>query len=116
VRAQLGIGSWTDKLAPGAIGEHLTLAGVLESDVCVGDLLRFPDCTLAISEPRLPGAELNAVLGFAQAEKAMAAQGWCGFHLAVRIPGTIAAGKLSASFPARGRSASPSCSARAWPD
>jgi MOSC domain-containing protein YiiM len=83
VRAQLGLAAWTDALAPGALGEHLTLSGVLESDVWVGDLLRFADCTLAVSEPRFPGAELNTSLGFPHAQQAMTAQAWCGFYLAV---------------------------------
>jgi MOSC domain-containing protein YiiM len=93
VRAQLGIAPWDEKLPFGMLGENLTLSGMLESDAWIGDLLRFPDCTLAVSEPRYPCAKLDAVMGFQQAGKAMVARGWCGFYLAVRVPGTIAAGE-----------------------
>ena len=32
-------------------------------------------------------------MGFNQAAKLMAANGWCGFYLAVRVPGTLRAGE-----------------------
>jgi MOSC domain-containing protein YiiM len=94
VRAQAHVTAWGEKLEFGALGENLTLAGApLESEACVGDLLRFPDCTLAVSEPRYPCFKFNAAMGFKQASKAMVAQGWCGYHLAVRVPGSIAGGE-----------------------
>jgi MOSC domain-containing protein YiiM len=93
VRAQVGVAHWGEPLPHGALGENLTLAGAFEHDVWVGDLLRFPDCVLAVSGPRYPCTKLNAALGFKHAAKAMVAQAWCGFYLAVRIPGTVAAGQ-----------------------
>ncbi|HUP09330.1 MAG TPA: MOSC domain-containing protein [Caldimonas sp.] len=93
VRAQTGAAAWGDALPYGAMGENLTLSGLLESDVWIGDLLRAPDCVLAVSQPRYPCFKFDAVMGFAQAAKAMVTQGWCGFYLAVRVPGTIEAGQ-----------------------
>lgn len=92
VRAQAGASLWDDDLAPGALGENLTLEGLVEADVYVGDVLRLPDCDLAVSEPRLPCFKFNAAMGFAQAAKMMVRSGWCGFFLAVRKPGTLRAG------------------------
>ena len=93
VRAQAKVAGWDDPLPHGAMGENLTLAGLLETQVWVGDLLKFPDCTLAVSEPRFPCFKFNAAMGFNQAVKLMAANAWCGFYLAVREPGTISAGE-----------------------
>ena len=93
VRAQVGVAPWDDVLPYGALGENLTVSGLLETDVWIGDLLRFPDCTLAVSEPRYPCGKFNAVMGFKQAARAMVAQAWCGFYLAVRIEGTIRGGE-----------------------
>jgi MOSC domain-containing protein YiiM len=93
VRAQVGVAAWGQKLPFGALGENLTLSGLLESDVWIGDVLRFPNCSLAVSEPRFPCFKFNAVMGFNQAAKAMVAQAWCGFYLAVRVPGSICAGE-----------------------
>ena len=92
VRAQAKAAAWGEPLAPGAMGENLTLSGLLEADAWIGDLLRFPDCTLAISEPRRPCFKFNAVMGFNQASKLMMSNGWCGFYLSVRVPGTLRAG------------------------
>ena len=92
VRAQVGAAPWGGTLPHGALGENLTLGGLLEAEVWVGDLLRFDDCTLAVSGPRLPCRKLDAALGFTQATAAMVAQGWCGFYLSVRVPGTLVAG------------------------
>jgi MOSC domain-containing protein YiiM len=93
VRAQAGVAGWDAPLPSGALGENLTVAGVVESQVFVGDLLRFPDCVLAVSQPRFPCFKLNAALGFKHAGKLMVQSGWCGWYLAVRETGTIAAGE-----------------------
>ena len=87
VRAQAQLAGWNDPLAPGALGENLTLAGLLENQVWIGDVLRFADCELAVSEPRFPCFKFNAAMGFKQATALMEANGWCGFYLAVRVPG-----------------------------
>jgi MOSC domain-containing protein YiiM len=93
VRAQARVSLWDEPLSPGALGENLTLQGLLENQVWIGDVLRFPHCTLAVSEPRLPCGRLNLAMGFEQASQLMAQSGWCGFYLAVREPGRIEAGQ-----------------------
>ncbi len=93
VRAQARVSLWDEQLPSGFMGENLTLSGLLETDVCIGDVLRFPNCQLAVSEPRFPCFKFNAAMGFNQASKMMAANGWCGFYLAVRVPGTLTAGE-----------------------
>lgn len=93
VRAQARVSLWDEPLPPGMMGENLTLEGLLEKDVCVGDVLRFPDCELAVSEPRFPCFKFNAAMGFEQAAKLMFANGWCGFYLSVRVAGTLQAGQ-----------------------
>ena len=93
VRAQARVTLWDEALAPGTMGENLTLAGLLENQVWVGDVLRFPQCALGVSAPRQPCYKFNAAMGFPQAAKLMAQSGYCGFYLAVREPGSIAAGE-----------------------
>jgi MOSC domain-containing protein YiiM len=93
VRAQAKVAAWDEVLPPGALGENLTLQGLLETEVWIGDVLRFADCELAVSEPRFPCFKFNAVMGFNQASKLMVANAWCGFYLAVRTPGLLRAGE-----------------------
>lgn len=99
VRAQARVSAWDEPLPSGFLGENLTLAGLLESQAWVGDVLRFADCELAVSEPRFPCFKFNAAMGFKQASKLMAQSGWCGMYLAVRVPGTLRAGESFTLLP-----------------
>jgi MOSC domain-containing protein YiiM len=92
-RLDKGLGLIDDSLPFGFMGENLTLSGLLESDVWVGDVLEFPNCTLRVTDPREPCFKFNATMGFNTAAKAMAQSGFCGFYLAVDKAGTIAAGE-----------------------
>ena len=93
VRAQARASLWDEALPPGSLGENLTLSGLLEDHAWVGDVLRFPDCELAVSEPRFPCYKFSAAMGFKQAVQMMQANAWCGFYLAVRVAGTLQAGQ-----------------------
>jgi MOSC domain-containing protein YiiM len=93
VRAQAKVSAWDELLQSGALGENLTISGLVESDAFIGDVLRFSGCELAISGPRFPCFKFNAAMGFNQAVRLMAQSAWCGFYLAVRIPGTLRAGE-----------------------
>jgi len=93
VRAQARAAAWGEALEPGSLGENLTLSGLLEDQVWIGDVLRFERCELAVSEPRFPCFKFNAAMGFDQASKLMNANGWCGFYLAVRQTGVLEAGE-----------------------
>jgi MOSC domain-containing protein YiiM len=99
VRAQARVAAWDDALPHGALGENLTIEGLIESDAYIGDVLRFADCELAVSEPRFPCYKLDAALGFPQASRLMQQNGWCGFYLAVRTPGRIRAGESFEMIP-----------------
>jgi MOSC domain-containing protein YiiM len=93
VRAQAKVADWQAELSPGAMGENLTLAGLAEKEVWIGDRLRFADCELLVSEPRYPCFKFNAVMGFSKAVKLMSESAWCGFYLAVHAPGRLTAGE-----------------------
>lgn len=41
-------------LRPGAFGENFTIQGLLESDVCIGDLFEIGDALVQVSQPRQP--------------------------------------------------------------
>lgn len=92
VRAQARAAPWEAPVPPGLLGENLTLAGLTEDRLWIGDRLRLPGCVLAVSEPRSPCFKFNAAMGFAQAAKLMAQSGFCGSYLAVIEPGAVRAG------------------------
>lgn len=92
-RQDAGVAGIDAELVAGAMGENLTLAGLLESDVWVGDVLRFATCSLRVAQPREPCYKFNAAMGFNTAVKAMAQSGFCGFYLSVDQPGHVQAGE-----------------------
>ena len=79
-------------LPPATFDEHLALEGIEESQLWIGDRLRLPNCELVVMAPRLPDERFNETLGFAHAARLVRQSRWCGFWLAVRRTGTIAAG------------------------
>jgi MOSC domain-containing protein YiiM len=81
-----------EALTPGYLGENLSLQGVLEQDLFVGDRLDFGDVVLRVTQPREPCGKFNAVMGYAQAAKDMVQSGRCGFYLAVEQTGRLQAG------------------------
>ncbi|MFD1711452.1 MOSC domain-containing protein [Ottowia sp. GY511] len=93
-RRDRGVSLFDEPLPPGFMGENLTLEGLLESDVWVGDTLRFDGsaCVLRVTAPREPCGKFTAVMGFAQAAQVMVRTARCGFYLAVDTPGELCAG------------------------
>ncbi|RJF97279.1 MOSC domain-containing protein [Noviherbaspirillum saxi] len=81
-----------EPLPPGSMGENLTLQGVLESEVWIGDRLRIGTTLLEVTEPRQPCFKFNAKMGFSHAAKMMVQAGNSGFYLRVLTPGQLAAG------------------------
>ena len=99
VRAQARVAAWDEPLAPGAMGENLTLHGLLEGDMWIGDYLKLPHCTLAISEPRQPCYKFNHAMGFSHAAKLMLQSGYCGAYLSVIDTGAVEAGDEATLVP-----------------
>ena len=88
-------------LAPGYMGENLTLQGLLESDVWIGDELHFAHCILRVTEPRQPCGKFNAVMGYALASRDMVQALCSGFYLAVDEPGTVSKGEAFTVVPGK---------------
>lgn len=95
VRAQARVAPWDAALPYGSMGENLTIEGLDESRLWIGDRLVLPNCVLAVSEPRLPCAKFGAAMGFPQAVVLMRQSGYCGVCLAILEPGTVAAGDVA---------------------
>ena len=98
VRAQARVALWDDALEFGSLGENLTIQGVTEDRLWIGDRLLVggtadaPGCVLAVSEPRFPCFKFTAAMGFGQAGKLMVQSGYCGAYLGVIDAGTVQAG------------------------
>ncbi len=93
-RQTAGVSLFDETIVPGQLGENLSLEGVDEQEVCIGDRLQFAGgVLLRVTEPRQPCAKFNAVMGYERAGRDMVQSGRCGFYLAVEVPGSLKAGE-----------------------
>jgi MOSC domain-containing protein YiiM len=85
-----------DALPPGAFGENLTLAGLVETGVHIGDTYTLGDAVVQVSQPRGPCFKLAARWGAKALTREMAYDMVAGFYLRVLEPGTVGAGDVLA--------------------
>jgi MOSC domain-containing protein YiiM len=76
----------------GNFGENLTIEGLLEDAVHLGDRLRIGSAELVVTQPRLPCFKLGIRLSRPDIVKSFMASRRSGFYLAVASEGDIAAG------------------------
>ena len=92
-RREHGASMFDEDLPHGFMGENLTISGLLELDVFMGDELIFPHCRLRVEAPREPCFKFAAVMGFAQSGKLMVQEARCGWYLSVVHAGSLQAGE-----------------------
>ena len=100
-RRSHGVSLFDETLLPGFMGENLSIEGLLEHEVWIGDELLLPDCVLRVTAPREPCYKFNAVMGLNTAGRLMMRQGCPGFYLAAAQPGSIEAGQIFSLRPGR---------------
>ncbi len=114
-RQAAGVSLFDEPIAAGALGENLSLQGLTETQVFIGDTLHFPHVVLRVTEPRQPCAKFNAVMGYALAARQMVQSGRCGFYLAVEQAGPLCAGESFEVRPgARTTSIAQALAHKAW--
>ena len=80
------------ELAPGAFSENLTVSGVRETEVCVGDVFRAGEATVQVCQPRMPCSKLARKNGQRLLPKWVAGTGYTGFYARVLAEGLVEAG------------------------
>jgi MOSC domain-containing protein YiiM len=79
-------------LAPAAFSENLTVSGLHEAGVHLGDILRAGKALVQVTYPRTPCSKLARKLRRKDLPALIHANGYSGFYLRVLEPGRIAAG------------------------
>lgn len=74
---------------PGGLGENLTVDGLTEADIRVGDVHAVGDALLQVCQPRQPCFKFALRFGDARLPKAMVRSGRAGWYYRVLRPGTI---------------------------
>ncbi len=81
-----------DELGPAAFGENLSTHGVVETDVRIGDIWRWDDALLQVSQPRWPCFKLALHRRRRDVQQRMRATGRTGWYLRVLEPGQVEVG------------------------
>ena len=76
----------------GQFGENLTVAGLDESESCIGDRLRIGSALFTITQPRVPCFKLGIRLGDERMPKLFSESARTGFYLRVLREGLIEVG------------------------
>jgi MOSC domain-containing protein YiiM len=88
---------WRDELpgvalSGGAFGENLTMEGLLEDTVNIGDRLRMGTAEFVVTQPRMPCLKLAIRFGRPDIVKQFLLSGRTGFYLSVSREGEVTAG------------------------
>ena len=79
-------------LGPGAFGENLTLSGLDEATICIGDQLAVGSVVLEVSQPRVPCFKLGVALGNERAPAMFTRYYHTGIYFRVLTEGEITRG------------------------
>jgi MOSC domain-containing protein YiiM len=79
-------------LEPGHFGENLTVEGLLEEEVGIGDVFRVGSALLQVSQPRVPCFKLAIRMGDPAFARPFLRSGRVGFYLRVLDEGVVRAG------------------------
>ena len=75
-----------------AMGENLTIEGMIEDDLCVGDVHAIGGALLQVCQPRQPCFKLALALGEPRLARHMVRTGYSGWYYRVAREGPVAAG------------------------
>ncbi|MDA0691157.1 MAG: MOSC domain-containing protein [Nitrospinae bacterium] len=80
-------------LSFGAFGENLSVTGLTETEVHIGDVFRVGEAEVQCTQPRQPCHKLNKVFDFQGMACRVQTTGFSGYYLRVLKPGWVEAGE-----------------------
>ena len=80
-----------DDLTIGQFGENFTVEGMLDDEVCIGDVFRIGGALVEVSQPRIPCYKLAIKIGIEGFQNRFLKSGRVGFYLRVLEEGEVAA-------------------------
>ena len=90
-----------DDLGPGSFGENLTVEGISETEVAIGDEFAIGTARFVVTQPRLPCSKLALAMETPSLPKTFLESGRTGCYLRVLQEGTIQAGDAIYPLPSR---------------
>ncbi len=79
-------------IVPGAFGENLTLNGLCENDICIGDIFRVGSAEIQCAQPRQPCYKLINYLSYPAMASRIQETGFSGYYFRVIKQGWVERG------------------------
>ncbi len=76
-------------LKPGAFGENLSLSGINETQINIGDIFRLGEAEIEVSQPRQPCHKLNKVFNLQAMACKLQTTGYTGCYFRVKKTGWV---------------------------
>lgn len=77
---------------PGSIGENLSVSGMNDQTVCIGDVYQIGSVTVEVSAPRAPCSKISQRFGIKSLDRFVGNQGITGWYYRIKQPGNIISG------------------------
>lgn len=78
-----------DLFKPPLFGENISVEGMTEENVYIGDIFRWGSAVIQVTQPRSPCHKLNSITGVANFAAIMQEQGYCGWLYRVISSGLV---------------------------
>jgi MOSC domain-containing protein YiiM len=78
----------------GAFSENLTVEGVREDEICIGDIVRIGAALAQVTLPRDPCPTIDRITEISSLHRLAKESGKCGFHMRTLEEGLVRAGDL----------------------
>ncbi len=86
------VGELSRDLASASFGENLTIQGLTEDRIYIGDCFRIGEAEIQCSQPRQPCHKLTKLMGYPKLAARIQELGYCGYYFRVLKQGWIQAG------------------------
>ena len=87
---------WKEELSrnmpPASFGENLTIEGLTEDRIHIGDIFRVGEAEVQCTQPRQPCHKLTKIFGFPKLASRIQVLGYCGYYFRVLKQGWLQAG------------------------
>lgn len=80
------------EMFPASFGENLTIEGLVEDQIHIGDIFRIGESEVQCSQPRQPCHKLTKIFGYPKLASRIQELGYCGYYFRVLKQGWIKKG------------------------
>jgi MOSC domain-containing protein YiiM len=88
--------TWEEELSrdmpPASFGENLTIEGLTEDQIHIGDIFRIGDAEVQCTQPRQPCHKLIKIFGYPKLASRIQTLGYCGYYFRVLKQGWLQTG------------------------